>query len=243
MPDIAHGRRPRLGAPEWPARRDRTRIARGAALEGPDASELVALRAAQETFAEKKKFKGIPKGATRSHRRVKSVPERDLPESWRGRLEEISARRFDGSIALADSLFDRMKRKLCEYIRFVRDEGLAKEITLEGLQAFFQYETTRISNRGGPLRPSTVLNTFQDLRDYMHLSGDYPPELVLDMTRLLENCATMPKRDRAEIRSAGTHRSQIDFAESSVHPRQRRHLLTRETSHTRNRALATALPP
>ncbi|GAA6202950.1 hypothetical protein NBRC116599_41760 [Aquicoccus sp. SU-CL01552] len=215
------------------------------ALEGPDASELVALRAAQATLAEKKKFKGIPKGATRSYQRVKSVPEKDLPESWRVRLEEIDARRFDGSIALADSLFDRMKRKLCEYIRFVRDEGLAKELTLEGLQPFFQYETTRISNRGVPPRPSTVVNTFNDLRKYMQLSGDYSSELVLEMTRLLEKL-----RDNAEGVTARKYAALARIDPKSILPKAQSildnagHLLNAAKRHIqRNRALATALPP
>ena len=216
------------------------------ALEGADAPDLPALRAALDSSAAKHAFGSISKEPQRTYRRVTSVPEDQLPSRWLDCLERIEAKRFDGAIAMADDIFARLKRKLCEYCRFVRSEGLDDDITLEGLRAFLLYETTRISNRGAPLRPATVLNTFSDLNKYMQLSGDYAStSLPEEMGKLVEKL-----RDAADGMTARKYAALARIDVKTILPKAQAmldrsvHLENPAQRHIqRNRALAIALPP
>lgn len=216
------------------------------ALEGAGAQDLPALRAAFDSCAAKRDFGSISREPRRTYRRVTSVPEDQLPARWLERLEMIEAKRFDGAIKMGDDLFARLKRKLCEYCRFVRSEGLDDEITLEGLRAFLLYETTRISNRGAPPRPATVRNTFSDLNKYMQISGDYAStSLPREMGKLVEKL-----RDAADGLTARKYAALARIDVKTILPKAQE-ILDRSARlenpaqrHVqRNRALATALPP
>lgn len=215
------------------------------ALDGPDAPALPALRVAHAGMEERAAFEGVPSEPTRSYRRTKSVPEADLPVHWQARLAEIELRREEGGDGPSKEIFLRMKRKLCEYCRFVRAKNMADDLSVEGLRSFYQYETTRISTRGAPLRPATVLNTFGDLRAYMRLSGDYSTGLVSEIDKLTEKL-----RDYAEggvaRKFAALARIDIKAILPEAHAMldDAEHIQSAARRHMRrNRALALALPP
>ena len=215
------------------------------ATEGPDAPELGALRTARDMFAARMDYASIPREPRRAYSRTLSVAVADLPAKWQSRLEDIRARRDDGEFRLADDILERMTRKLCQYAHHMGQIGLDCELTLGGLQAFYDFETTRISNRGAPLRPSTILNTFSDLRYYMRLSGDYPADLIAEIGRLLEKLG-----DRAEAVVSQKYAALAKIDVKAIRPRAQ-DILDSVAKYTnpaqrhirRNRAVALAIPP
>ena len=215
------------------------------ALEGEEAPQLASLRRAAEAFEARRKFAGISREPRRANRRVKSVPEAELPEAWRRHLAEIDASRRVGDIAMVDDIYDRMKRKLCEYCRYVRAENLEDDLTLDGLRAFFIYETTRETTRGAPARPATIVNTFTDLRRFMQLTGVYPHALVEEIGKLLEKL-----RDRADVVTARKYAALARIDPATIFPEAEAILAgagkfrnPAQRHMQRNRALALALPP
>lgn len=135
------------------------------ALEGSEAPEISALRSATDDLGKCRDYAAITRKPRREYKRRISVAYNDLPERWRLQLARIDGLRQDRTIARVDDLFERMVRKLCQYAWFMRESDCEVELTIDGLRAFYQFETTRISTHGTPLRPATVLATFSDLRD------------------------------------------------------------------------------
>lgn len=87
-----------------------------------------------------------------------------------------------------------MTQKVCQFGWFLRESDMPLVFDIQGLQAIYTYETTRISNRGAPLRPSTITATFSDLRDFATMSQAYPPELSTEIEKLLVKLS-----DRADV--------------------------------------------
>ena len=137
-----------------------------------------------------------------------------------------------------------MTQKLCQYAWYMRHVGLEVEFTIDGLHVYYQYETTRISNRGAPLRPATILATFSDFRDYMRFSRDYPKALVREVRKLLEKL-----QDRADKETSGKFEALARIDATTIRPRADEILRNvgrfrnpAQRQIQRNRAMALALP-
>jgi hypothetical protein len=215
------------------------------ALEGAEAPEIHALRSAAEDLRKCRDYAAITRKPRRKYKRRISVPYSELPERWRDQLACVDGQRQDRTIARVDSLFDRMVQKLCQYAWFMRESDLEVELTVEGLRAFYQFETTRISTHGTPLRPATVLATFSDLRDYMRYSGDYPSDLLDQMNTVVQKL-----EDGADGVIAKKYAALANLEVKKIIPRAMSVLegLTKYNNPAqrliqRNRAMALALPP
>jgi hypothetical protein len=213
--------------------------------DGPAAPALEPLRMAQKTLSACASFAGISREPRREYTRKISLPLEDLPVVWQEHLARIRDRRNDGEIKLAPDLLDRMTRKLCEYGWYLRESGLPLEFDIPSLRAFYAYETTRISNRGAPLRPATITATISDLRDFLRFSKAYPKTLVKELDKLL---VKLRDREAVEISQKFAALANIDI--TTIRPRAdeilqgvsdyenpaKRHI-------QRNRAMAIAVPP
>lgn len=213
--------------------------------DGPAAPVLEPLRAAQVSLSACVSFGGISREARREYTRKISLPVEDLPAAWQEHLARIRDRRDDGQIKLAPDLLDRMTRKLCEYGWYLRQSGLPLDFDIASLRAFHGYETTRISNRGAPLRPATITATFGDLRDFLRFSKAYPKTLVKELDKLL-----VKLRDRADVETSQKFAALANINIATIRPRADE-ILRQVSSYAnpakrhvqRNRALAIAVPP
>ncbi|WP_392665084.1 hypothetical protein [Amaricoccus sp. B4] len=215
-----------------------------AATEGPEAPQLLALRGAADSLRACRDFNGTSRIPRRQYARDISLAFADLPVRWQERLTDIRARRDDGEISLADDIFKRMIQKLAQYAWYMHDIGFPAELTLAGLQAFHEYETTRISNRGKRLASATILATFSDIQNYMRLSGDYADSLCLEVRKLLQK---LGEKVDAEISSKYAALAAIDVR--AIRPRAEAVLADAanrpnpaQRCQQRNRAMALAIP-
>lgn len=213
--------------------------------DGPEAPPLVSLRAAEQTLTACARFAGISREPRRDYERTISLSPDDLPVDWQQHLARIRDRRDDGQIKLAADLYDRMIQKICQYGWYLRESGLALDFSITLLRAFYTYETTRISTRGAPLRASTLIATFADLRDFLRFSKAYPKSLVNELDKLLKKL-----RDRASVETAQKFTALAAIDITTIQPRAAAILsdVAKQTNPakrviTRNRALAIAVPP
>lgn len=215
------------------------------AVEGADAPELPILNGAEVDLRRCHDFGSFSRVPRRAYTRTISVYLDELPVHWRQHIERINGLRQDGMIKKVDDLYDRMLRKLCQYAWFMQVSGLDIELNIEGLQAFYEYESTRDSNRGGPLRPATILATFADLRDFMGYCGDYPDDLLNEMQKAVKN---LEKKAEGVVALKYAALANIDV--TTIQPRANAILhgasKFKSPAHRhvqRNRALALGLPP
>lgn len=215
------------------------------ALEGVEAPEVSTLLSAAEDLRKCRDYAAITRKPRREYTRRISIAYDDLPAHWRQQLARIDGLRQDRTIARVDGLFDRMVRKLCQYAWFMQESDYEVELTIEGLRGFYQFETTRISTHGTPLRPATVLATFSDLRDYMRYSGDYPSDLLDQMHTVVQKL-----EDGADGVIAKKYAALANLEVKKIIPRATSFLedLNKYRNPAqrliqRNRALALALPP
>lgn len=213
--------------------------------DGPEALPLAPLRAAERTLTACARFAGISREPRRAYQRKISLYPEDLPMDWQQHLGRIRDRKDDGEIKLAPDLLDRMTRKLCQYGRYLQENGMALDFDIPSLRAFYAYETTRISNRGAALRPATITATFSDLRDFLRFSKAYPKPLVKELDKLLQKL-----RDRASVETARKFAALAAIDITTIHPRAEEVLedVARQTNPAkrvikRNRAMAIAVPP
>lgn len=213
--------------------------------DGPEAPPLASLRAAHDSLSACARFAGISREPRRDYERTISLHPEDLPVDWQRHLAHIRDRRDDGKIKLAPDLYDRMMRKLCQYGWYLRENGMALDFDIAALRAFYAYETTRISARGAPLRTSTIIATFADLRDFLRFSKSCPKTLIKQIDKLLQKL-----RDRASVETARKFAALAAIDITTIHPRAEAVLedVAIQTSPAkrlikRNRALAIAVPP
>lgn len=213
--------------------------------DGPEAPAIGPLRAAERTLTACAHFAGISREPRRDYERKISLYIDELPVDWQQHLARIRDRRDDGAIKLAPDLYDRMTQKLCQYGWYLRESGLALEFDIAALQAFYAYETTRVSNRGTPLSTSTVVATFADLRDFLRFSKAYPKTLIKELDKLLKKL-----RDRADVETAQKFAALAAIDITTIHPRAEAVLADVAKLNNpakrlikRNRALAIAVPP
>ncbi|MEM5542649.1 hypothetical protein WNY61_07850 [Sulfitobacter sp. AS92] len=213
--------------------------------DGPAAAPLASLRAAEKALTACAHFAGVTREPRRDYERKISLYFDDLPDDWKQNLAQIRDRKDDGEIKLVSDLYDRMIRKLCQYGWYLRESGLALEFDIVSLRGFYAYETTRISARGAPLRTSTVIATFADLRDFLRFSKAYPKHLIRELDKLLKKL-----RDRANVETAQKYAALAAIDITALMPRAEV-ILAKATGPAnpaqrliqRNRALAIALPP
>ncbi len=213
--------------------------------DGPAAPPLAALRAAHASLSACATFAGISREPRREYTRKISLPLEDLPAAWQGHLARIRDRRDDCQIDLVPDLYDRMTRKLCQYGWYLRESELPLEFNIISLRAFYTYETTRISNRGAPLRAATITATFSDLRDFLRFSKAFPKSLVKELNKLL-----VKLRDRAEVETSQKFAALANIDITTIQPRAQE-ILQRVKQQAnpakrhiqRNRAMAIAVPP
>lgn len=213
--------------------------------DGPAAPALEPLRLAQESLSACASFAGISREPRREYTRKISLALEDLPAAWQEHLAWIRDRRDDGQIDLVPDLLHRMTQKLCQYGWYLRDSGRPLDFDIPSLRAFYAYETTRISNRGAPLRPATITATFSDLRDFLRFSKAYPKHLVKELDKLL-----VKQRDRADVEISQKFAALANIDITTIRPRADE-ILERVSDYAnpakrhiqRNRALAIAVPP
>jgi hypothetical protein len=213
--------------------------------DGTGAPPLAALRVAQEMRTACVRFAGISKEARRDYKRLISLYPEDLPECWQQHLISIRNRMEGGEIRLVSDLYERMTRKVCQYGWFLQENGLALEFETAKLHSFYVYETTRISNRGRPLCPSTLVATFSDLREFIKLSKEFSPKIIEDLNRLLKKL-----RDGSDIVTSQkfTALAKIDIITILPRADNIRHQVQKYKNPAqrhiqRNRAMAIAIPP
>lgn len=213
--------------------------------DGEDTPLLATLRAAEAELSACASFGGIPRETTRVYVRSISLAEDDLPKEWQAKLEHIRNRIFDGKVSKAPDLYDRMVQKLCQYGWFLQENGMALAFDCPALHAFYNYETTRISNRGAPLSPATITATFSDLRDFLAMSQAYPADLVQEIDKLL-----IKLRDRAEVTQSQKYAALAKLDVTKILPRATAiaegvagHVHPAKRIIQRNRATALAIPP
>ncbi len=213
--------------------------------DSDEAPSLVPLRAAQAALAACENFAGISREPRRKYTRKISLPLEELPTAWQEHLARIRDRRDDGQIDLVPDLFDRMTRKLCQYGWYLRESGMPLEFDISSLRGFYAYETTRISNRGAPLRPATITATFSDLRDFLRFSKGYPKSLVKELNKLL-----VKLRDRSDVVTSQKFAALADIDITTIRPRADEILVNVVKQKNpanrhiqRNRAMAIAVPP
>ncbi|TNF21585.1 MAG: hypothetical protein EP318_06425 [Rhodobacteraceae bacterium] len=213
--------------------------------DGPAAPALEPLRLAQKTLSACASFGGISREPRRKYTRKISLPLEELPGVWQEHLARIRDRRDGREIDLVPDLFDRLTRKLCQYGWYLRESGMPLEFDISSLQAFYAYETTRISNRGAPLRPATITATFSDLRDFLRFSKAYPKTLIKELDKLL-----VKLRDRADVEISQKFAALADIDITTIRPRADEILvgLAKQSNPAnrhiqRNRAMAIAVPP
>lgn len=213
--------------------------------DGPAAPPLASLRAAEQTLTACARFAGISREPRRVYERKISLYPEDLPVDWQQQLELIRDRRDDGEIKLAPDIYDRMTRKLCQYGWYLRESGFALDFNITLLRAFYTYETTRMSNRGAPLSPSTIIATFADIRDFLRFSKAYPKRMIKELDKLLKKL-----RERADVETAQKFAALAAIDITTIHPRAEAILadVAGQTNPAkrlikRNRALAIAVPP
>lgn len=213
--------------------------------DGEHTPILAALRAAEAEFSGCASFAGIPRKTTRVYVRSISLAEDDLPKEWEMQLQHIRNRIFDAQVRKSPDLYDRMVQKLCQYGWFLRENGMALAFDCPALHAFYTYETTRISQRRTPLRPSTITATFSDLRDFLAMSQAYPAKLAQEIDKLL-----VKLRDRAEVTQSQKHTALAKLDITKILPRANKILegVIGQANPAnriiqRNRAMAVAIPP
>ncbi|THH34327.1 hypothetical protein E4Z66_19205 [Aliishimia ponticola] len=213
--------------------------------DGADAPALANLSAAEAVLAACTAFGGIARQTTRVYERKISLAQSDLPRAWQEQLTRIRGRMFDGKVRKTPDLFDRMTRKLCQLGWFLHDSEMPLVIDIPALQAFYTYETTRISQRGKPLAPATITATFSDLRDFLTMSQAYPAELPAEIDKLL-----VKLRERADTVLSQKFAALAKLDATRILPRAeeiasevRTHANPAKRIIQRNRALALALPP